>query len=97
MSKKVIALTDTEDQVRYFDEESLMSQLAGADIPGSAPIKSAYRNLANKVNEMRRCQNQYFAAAYGSPEKASMLKRSKEAEKKVDDIVKQFNVVLEKM
>lgn len=97
MRDKIIALTDNDGQVRYFSEESLMSQLAGADIPGSAPIKSAFRNLANKVNEMRRCQNQYFAAAHGSPEKASMLKRSKEMEKKVDEIIKHFNVVLEKI
>lgn len=96
-SKKILALTDLDEQVRYFEEESLLEQLAHADIPGTGPIKSAFRNLANRVAEMRRTQGQYFAAAYGSPEKAAMLKRSKELEKQVDDIIKNFNPVLERL
>lgn len=96
-SKKILALTDLDDQMRYFNEESLLEQLAHADIPGTGPIKGAFRNLANRVTEMRRVQGQYFAAAYGSPEKAAMLKRSKDLEKQVDDILKNFNVVLEKL
>lgn len=95
--KKVIALTDLDDQVRYYTEESLLEQLAGADFPGTGPIKGAFRNLANRVTEMRRAQNQYFAAAHGSVEKSAMLKRSKELEKQVDDIVKSFNQVLERL
>lgn len=83
--------------MRYFTEDNLLEQLAGADIPGTGPIKGAFRNLANRVAEMRRVQGQYFAAAYGSPEKAAMLKRSKDLEKQVDDILKNFNVVLEKL
>lgn len=97
MSKKLIALTDLDDQVRYFTEEMLLEQLAGADIPGTAPIKAAFRNLANRVTEMRKLQSQYFAAAYGSPEKQRLLNQSKAAEKAVDDIVKSFNTVLEKL
>lgn len=97
MAKKLIALADLDDQVRYFTEEMLLEQLTGADFTGTGPIKAAFRNLANRVTEMRRLQSQYFAAAYGSAEKAALLKRSKEAEKKVDDIVKSFNQVLERL
>lgn len=93
--QKILALTDLDDQVRYFSEESLLEQLAGADLPGTGPIKGAFRNLANRVSEMRRIQGQYFTAAYGTPEKANLLKRSKELEKQVDDIIKNFNRVLE--
>ena len=96
-TNKIILLTYLDDQVRYFTEDNLLEQLAGADIPGTGPIKGAFRNLANRVAEMRRVQGQYFAAAYGSPEKAAMLKRSKDLEKQVDDILKNFNVVLEKL
>lgn len=97
MSKKIIALLDLDDQMRYFNEDSLLEQLAGADIPGTAPIKAAFRNLANKVSEMRKTQDLYFKATYGSVEKSRLLARSKELEKQVDAIVKGFNQVLEKL
>lgn len=95
--KKVIALTDLDDQVRYYTEEMLLEQLAGADFPGTGPIKGAFRNLANLVAEMRKFQSQYFKAAYGTPEKQRLLNQSKAAEKKVDDIVSKFNMVLERL
>ena len=86
-----------DDQMRYFNEDSLLDQLAGADIPGTAPIKYAFRNLANRVTEMRKIQTQYFSAAYGSPEKANLLKRSKDLEKQVDEIIKRFNTTIERL
>lgn len=94
-SKKIIALTDLDDKVCYFSEDSLLEQLAGANLPGTGPIKGAFRNLANRVSEMRKTQGQYFAASHGTPEKANLLRRSKELEKQVDDIIKNFNRVLE--
>ena len=98
MSKQtILALADLDGQMCYFDQDSLLEQLASANIPGTGQIKGAFRNLANRVAEMRRVQGQYFAAAYGSPEKAAMLKRSKELEKQVDDIIKNFNPVLERL
>ena len=96
MSKKIIALLDLDDHMRYFNEDSLLEQLAGADIPGTAPIKAAFRNLANRVAEMRKTQDSFFKAN-GSAEKANLLKRSKELEKQVDAIIKGFNQTLERL
>lgn len=97
MAKNIIALIDLDDQMHYFTEESLLEQLAGADLPGTAPIKAAFRNLANKVAEIRKFQTQYFAATYGSSEKARLLAKSKELEKQVGTIVKSFNQALERL
>lgn len=94
---KTLAIIDMDDQMRYFNEESLLEQLAGADIPGTAPIKYAFRNLANRVTEMRKIQTQYFSATHGSPEKANLLKRSKDLEKQVDEIIKRFNTTIERL
>lgn len=96
-TNKIILLTDLDDQVRYFTEDNLLEQLAGADIPGTGPIKGAFRNLANRVAEMRKLQSQYFSAVYGATEKLRMLNQCKAAEKKVDDILKNFNQVLERL
>lgn len=96
MSKKIIALLDLDDQMRYFSEDSLLKQLAGADIPGTAPIKAAFRNMANRVAEMRKTQNLYFKSAVGV-EKSRLLARSKELEKQVDAIIKGFNQTLERL
>ena len=96
-SKKLIALTDTDDQIRYFTEDDLIEQLAGADFPGTAPIKAAYKHFANLVAEMRKAQTQYFAASHGTPEKAATLKRSKNLEAQVDTITKTFTQTLSRL
>lgn len=94
---KVIVLTDSDGATRYFDIDSLVEQLAFADLPGTAPIKAAYRNLANKVAEMRREQSAFFSAQIGSPVRENHLRRAKKLEQEVDAIIKAFNVVLEKL
>lgn len=85
---KVIALTDADEVVRFFDEQDLIRQMVGANIPGSEPAKYAFRKLAEAVHEMRRLQTDYFKATHGSDSKKALLRMSKEAEAKVDNILK---------
>lgn len=84
MQKSIIALTDLDEQARFFEKEDLQQQLLTIDLPGSAPAKAVARNLASLVREMRKAQKDYFAAAYGSPAKQQALTRSKSLEAKVD-------------
>lgn len=85
--KNIITLVDLDDQTRYFTAESLLSQMAAADIPATAPIKTVAKNLATAVREMREAQKDYFKSQYGSTEKLAALNRSKAAEGKVDKML----------
>lgn len=85
--KNIIALTDLDEQARYFTVDSLISQLAQADLPGTNAIKTVTRNLSAAVKEMREAQKQYFKTTYGSTEKLAALNRSKAAEAKVDKML----------
>lgn len=95
--KTTIALTDRDGEVRYFTQDSLLEQMAGANIPGTAPIKAAMRNLADQVREMRTAQKDYFAAVYGSTEKNMALSRSKTAEAKVDKMLAAVGPLIERL
>lgn len=94
---KFITLMDADDQARFFTEESLLEQLAMADIPGTAPIKAAFKNVIRIVRDMREAQNSYFRAAYGSSEKEVFLRKSKALEAKVDAIVQRAEQTIEKL
>jgi len=95
--KTQIALTDRDGEVRYFTQDSLLEQMAGANIPGTAPIKAAMRNLADQVREMRTAQKDYFAAQFGSAEKNIALTRAKTAEAKVDKMLTAVGPLIERM
>lgn len=95
--KNIITLTDLDEQVRYFTQESLIEQLAAANLPGTAPIKGAMRNLATAVKDMRDAQKMYFKSPYGAPEKQAALNASKAAENKVDKMIQAVNPILERL
>lgn len=86
--QKQICLTDETGQIRWFQQEDLEAQLAGADMSASGALKGLVRNLANAVRDMRSAQTDYFKAQYGTSEKERLLKRSKDLESKVDGMVK---------
>lgn len=97
MSDKTICLVDEAGEVRYFQQQALLDQLAVAEISVAGAIKSAARNLGNKVREMRKAQSEYFSATYGTPEKDRALRKSKELEKTVDAMLKQIDATMEKL
>lgn len=92
MAKKLLAIADVEEEVRFFDPDDLLKQLVAADFPGTAPIKYAFRNLANAVREMRNYQNEFFKAQPG-PARESILKRAKASEAMVDAILKRAHEI----
>lgn len=58
--KQVLELIDVDGEVKKFDHDELLQQLVAAEFPGTAPIKYAFRTLAQHVREMRRQQKKYF-------------------------------------
>ncbi len=94
-SNKLICLTDETGEIRWFQQDDLAAQLAGADMSASGALKALARNFANAVRGMREAQNAYFKAAYGSPEKQRFLNQSKTLEAKVDGMVNSIHRTLE--
>lgn len=60
MQKNYIEIIDVDGKVNEFDRDELLRQLVAIDFPGTAPIKYAFRTLAQHVLEMRRQQKKYF-------------------------------------
>jgi uncharacterized protein Yka (UPF0111/DUF47 family) len=94
-NQKQICLADETGEMRWFQQDALEQQLAGADMSASGALKSLIRNFSKSVREMREAQTAYFGANYGSAEKERHLRRAKELEKKVDDMGKNIHRTLE--
>lgn len=87
MAKTYICLTDADGQVRYFDQEELITQLVPAGLEMGGALAAACKNLIRKVREMREMQKAGTA---------SQLKL-KSTEDVVDKIVQQFSQVVERI
>lgn len=93
-SNKMICLTDETGTVRWFQQDDLEQQLAGADMSASGALKAMVRNFNTAVRAMRDEQNAYFKAGYGTTEKVHHLARAKALEAKVDGMSKTINHTL---
>jgi len=94
-SNKLICLTDETGAIRWFQQDDLAAQLAGADMTASGALKALVRNFSKAVREMREAQVSYFKANYGTAEKQRFLTQSKALETKVDDMAKTIHRTLE--
>jgi hypothetical protein len=60
-------------------------------------VKSAAKNLASKVRQMRNAQTDYFKAPPGSPEKSRALTTAKMLETQVDKLIANFETTIDKL
>ena len=52
MSKKVICLTDIDDQVRWFNEEDLLAQLSSVDLLPATAAKTMIQRIVMEIRQM---------------------------------------------
>lgn len=95
--QQLIALTDREDNVSYFDADDLTVQLTGAGIAtGADTVKAAARQFAKVVKQMRDAQKRQRSETM----EALKRKAADEAaffEKSVDGMVQTFLQTIEKL
>lgn len=97
MSKKIVCLSDSDGQMRWFEEQELMEQLANADLLPDGAVKAMIRRFVVDVRNMLDEQQAYFKSNGGPHEKARMLAKCKKME---DDVRRKCAVIvptLEKM
>jgi len=80
MSKKLVCLSDSDGQMRWFEEDELTVQLANADLLPDGAVKTMIRRFVADVRNMLDEQQAYFKANHGSPEKARLLDKCKKME-----------------
>lgn len=100
MKRNLLALSDIDGNVSYFDMAELAAQLSHTELGGSnPPMKQAARTLATKVLEMRRAQRAYTANAKMSDEatRVRLMDAAKRAEAAVDALVPVFLQTIEKL
>lgn len=86
--KQVLELIDVDGEVKQFDRDELLRQLVAIDFPGTAPIKYAFRTLAQHVLEMRRHQKKY-----SQTRSVDSLKRAKAEEAIVDRMLQRAHQI----
>lgn len=80
--KNQIALSDSDGTVRFFEEADLSAQLLAAGLLGDGAAKSAAKNLATAVRQMRQDQKRGNA---------------KQSEQRVDALLGAFFQAIEKL